>query len=701
MFQVRIISACCVFAATSCQIDSPNASFCSISFRFLVSHLPLIRTKVKSVLVTIAGTTASALGQIRQSLYDKTDGAESMERLNENGVCTWDEAVFSMVDSRTLFADADASQQHRFSLWGALFSNTFSSLVHSLLTTSFQSVHTSVVSTLRDSLANAPPVASILPHEAYRNTLKIATDLDRSLLKVSEDAHELLVHAEERVESERRLRQSLYVQTCEIMGRLICELRRMALRTENDTSDATKELIVGRLCFLLKFRLTSLRTLLSPDSSPASMHTTGGMISFVDLQSAFELADDDEDGLISFEEAMDAVESAFSGTPFHGAEMVRETLLLSAERKKSTAGQLSDASGTPTNVTLSELTLLTARGLRHDKAGALRAVQMSLDNIVVECFQRWAKSALSYTSRLFEEDISNFVVTASSVPNEEWLRIFSGSAGSPANTCRGVSPHVVGFLLDVGSALNMNTCPSDCLSPVPTTDYSSALGIITEDGKTVPTLTDTMRWALLDESVHVVTTLLEEAVTSEAGNDLEGSGVSALVQLHVDISLLKTCYLEKNRYGFGPKISTARSDTSTKRLEAVMRYTDQLLQKVCSLDALESLPSLTADKHKRVLETSDLFFCSLFGDDTSTSVSTAGELVGSAEGTEPLFHLPLASSRRFALLPVQADRSLNDIQLRGKYAKEKEEAMDRQETTSGNVISGGFGFLSNMLKTKK
>ena len=88
----------------------------------------------------------------------------------------------------------------------------FSSLVHSILSSSFHSVHRQVVATLRASLANAPPFMKILPHEAYRNTLRIASELDVALKKVSDDAHELLVHAEEREESERRLRQSLYVQ---------------------------------------------------------------------------------------------------------------------------------------------------------------------------------------------------------------------------------------------------------------------------------------------------------------------------------------------------------------------------------------------------------------------------------------------------------------------------------------------------------
>jgi len=656
--------------------------------------------------VNIAGTTASALGQIRQSLYDKTDGA--LHRLNENGVCTWDEAVFSMIDFRTVLnsADTDANQQDRFSLWGALFSQTFSSLVHSLLTTAFQSVHTSVISTLRESLANAPPVASILPHEAYRNTLKIATDLDRSLLKVSEDAHELLVHAEERVESERRLRQSLYVQTCEIMGRLVCELRRMAFRADEDTSDATKELIVGRLCFLLKFRLTSLKTLLAPDSSPASMQSTSGMISFVDLQSAFELADDDEDGLISFEEAVEVVDSAFSGTPFNGAEMIRETLLLSSEGNEAkSGGQLGAASGAPTNVALAELTLLTARGLRHARGGsesALGTIQMSLDDIVHESFQRWAKLSLESSAARFEECLNDFLLTASSVSSEEWQRMFSDvSGGAAPNSCRGVSPHVLSYLLDVAMTMNCNICPSDTMAPVPTTEYASSLGMATKEGEGVPTLMDNIRWALLCESFVGLSAMLEKAVTSEIGADLERSNVPALVQLHVDVSFVKTCFLEKNQNGFGPDESAKRAAAPTTHLETVIRYTDQVLKKACDRNTLASLSSITSEKHQRVLETSNLFFSSLFGDDTGASVSPAGELMGSAEGTEPLFHVPLASSRRFTLLPVQADRSLNDIQIRGKYAKEKEEDTERHDTRSGNVISGGFGFLSNMLKTKK
>jgi hypothetical protein len=187
---------------------------------------------------------------------------------------------------------------------------------------------------------------------------------------------------------------------------------------------------------------------------------------------------------------------------------------------------------------------------------------------------------------------------------------------------------------------------------------------------------------------------------SELGIDLEKSCVAGLTQLYVDVSFVKHCFVEKNRCGFGP-MSKERVDNMAKCLHSVLQYIVQLLNASCNSKYIESVQTLASLKHRRALESIDLFFSSFFGDDKNEGFSAAVEIMGSAEGTDPFFHLPLASSRRFALLPVQADRTISDIQIRGKYAKEKEEEMERRQTASGNVISGGFGFLSNMLKTKK
>lgn len=695
--------------------------------RFLAAHLPLIRTKVRSVLVTIAGTTASALGQIRQSLYDKTDGDECMQRLDNNGICTWDEALYGMVDSRAVHSHASSgtaavdSGNRRFSLWSALFSNTFSSLVHSLLTTSFESVHTRVVTTLRSSLANAPPLDAILPHEAYRNTLHIATELDHALLKVKDDAHELLVHAEERDESERRLQQSLYVQTCEILGRLVCELRRTAFRGKDDQSDATRELIVGRLCYLLKFRLTSLCTLLDPTSSPAAMQSTSGMISYVDLQSAFELADDNEDGLITFDEAMQAVESAFSGTQFHGAQMIKETLSIITADEEVKSGSAGPA-GAPLNVTLSELTLLTARGLRHENSGAesaLGTVQKALDDIVEGCFQEWAVSALDASAKSFDNSLCDFLTTASGAAEEEWQRIYAGSDSpqglsadgatrAPGSPVLGnVSPFVVGYVLNVASVLNRTTCPSDSLSPIPSIEYASSLGVASPDGKTIPTLMDTIRCTLLSQSMSSLLSLLGKAFDPDASSNggLDGCSASALVQIHLDVSFIGICFHERNNYGFGSGAAGANVAASSKReIEQLITRTDGLLRRSCDRATLASLPEMSSAKHQHVVESCDLFFSSLLGESSGSLASASGEidtgLGAPSASSAPFIHAPLPSSRRFALLAVQADRSLTDLQLRGKYMKDKEDTESHQEAMGGSVMSSGLGFLSSMLKKK-
>jgi len=742
--------------------------------RFLAAHLPLIRTKVKSVLMIIAGTTASKLGQIRQSLYDKTDGIECMNALDSSGVCTWDEAVSGMVDIRvvshgTSFAPAvgsgkisigddqgiAASNGHngqqssrRFSLWGALFSNTFSSLVHSLLTTSFHSVHARVVSTLRTSLARAPPFEYMLPHEAHRNALRIATDLDASLRKVSDDAHELLVHAEEREESERRLRQSLYVQTCEIMGRLLNELRRMLLVKQKE-EDAIKELIVGRLCHLLKFRLASLPNLLDPKSSPAVLAGLGGgkstgMISLMELSSSFDLADDDDDGLISIEEAMEAMESAFSGTHFHGAEMVRDTLLLSTSQSgagDTTNGVTNRTNGSftqnkqssaPQNVTLSELALLSAKGLRHDATGpqsALGTVQSSLDEIVTRCFRGWAQAALSPPLKSFKTKLRETIEVSSTVSDIEWRRMNGliekddddllkeihdqttsneGLAQRQKIVVGHLSPHFLSYLLAVAAVLNRSICPADSLPPVPSLDYAKALGICFSDEEETVNMLVTIRGSLLGEAVLSMSqSLKEEVYGTHGGADkseiLKQCSPSSLTQMLMDVKFVTRCFFERNQNGF---LSTSDfiDDSRGIMTQLSQRLSDSVNAAV--EDGL-SIDRAISERHSQVFESCGLFLSSIFGEDGNGKISPLSDNISNGVGgsslllSSSLVTNPLASSRRFTLLPIQAEKSLTELQLRGRYGKKvREEKESNKDVSSGNALGSGFGFLSSMLSTK-
>ena len=536
--------------------------------------------------------------------------------------------------------------------------------------------------------------------------MRIATDLDEALLKVSDDAHELLVHAEEREESERRLRQSLYVQTCEILGRLLCEVRRIVAEAgyeEKATSDGTRELIVGRLCYFLKFRLTSLPTLLDQESTPATVKaqsaSTVGMISYLDLESAFSLADDNDDGLISFAEAMDATESAFSGTQFHGSEMLRGTLFLSSTSKSSEGEEYLD-------VTLSELMLLTARGLRHGTGqySALGMVQKALDDIVANCFEKWADAALQPSLQSFSRKVSEFWKTAGTTNDEEWPAVHgeesiaTGVQSSAVfDKIVNVSPHTLGFVMNTSFIMNRTTTPADSLTTVPSMEYATALGISEE---TVPSLKDTFRGTLLRRSLYSYCAKLDDSLSIHG---VDTANTAAKMQFYLDVSFVKYCYIERNQHGFCGVVNSGESPSS--QIDALAEKANNLLSKSVSRATLLALPSMFSEKHTHVDEACDLFISSLFGSRSSVaSVSAAGDLdLGvptSATTQQPFCYTPLSSSRRFALLPIQNDRTLADLQLKGAYKKEKEEQERRQESIGGSVMSSGLGFFSSMLKKK-
>jgi hypothetical protein len=480
---------------------------------------------------------------------------------------------------------------------------------------------------------------------------------------VSKDAYELLVHAEEREESERRLRQSLYVQTCEILGRLVVEIRRIAV--DQALKNPNKDIIVGRLCYLLKYRLTSLPKLLDPTTIP----TTTGMISYVDLESAFSLADDDDDGVIRLQEAMQATESAFAGTQFQGAEMVRETLLLADDIDLSTE-----------SVTLHELVLLTARGLRHGESqrSALGTVQAALDAIVDPCLDRWGWQVASTT-----ESLNDIVTHASKVTDEEYYRLFSN--GEKQNV-PSVSPFIMGYLLKLVAVLNQTTTPSDALAP----PLESIRGTMASS----TAFLERIRLALLRQSMDRITTCWSEALD---GADLSAIGGNALKQFLVDVSFLQYCFLERNRYGLGSKSSATKN--AEKKLGDLVTRLDRLVSDKCSRASLISLPQGMKEKHHHALTVSDLLLSSLFGQSLDSGGSADSD-IGMGANAEPFFYSPLPSSRRFLLLPIQSDRSLNDLQLKTKYAKEKQDTDHRQESTTDSLMSSGLGFFSSMLKKK-
>ena len=84
---------------------------------------------------------------------------------------------------------------------------------------------------------------------------------------------------------------------------------------------------------------------------------------------------------------------------------------------------------------------------------------------------------------------------------------------------------------------------------------------------------------------------------------------------------------------------------------------------------------------------------------SSLADTDPGASATSASASAQLALSPLPSTRRFGLLPIQSDRSLAELQRRGKFGK-KDEDQNRQDSSSGGVMSSGLGFFSSMLKKK-
>jgi hypothetical protein len=206
------------------------------------------------------------------------------------------------------------------------------------------------------------------------------------------------------------------------------------------------------------------------------------------------------------------------------------------------------------------------------------------------------------------------------------------------------------------------------------------------EGK-IPTIMDTVRHALLRRCVTTITFTLDQSLRSPptSQSSLTSIGKAAAKQLFVDVACVKASFADRHGFGQGDDI--------------IYRELSQLVDKVSThCGQMADIPILQVeDLVKAVFTGSNAWLTSLLGESIATSISATddSDLSLSSSTSTPIFRMPLVSSVRFNVLPVQADRSLNEIQLREKYAKEKE--APRSESLGGSVMSSGLGFMSSGL----
>jgi hypothetical protein len=222
---------------------------------------------------------------------------------------------------------------------------------------------------------------------------------------------------------------------------------------------------------------------------------------------------------------------------------------------------------------------------------------------------------------------------------------------------------------------------------------------------------DTIRRALLKKAVQSLADLADEEISrtlsDSAGiaadsaaprTSLEQSCPSALIQLHVDLGFLLLCFFQRNLHGFG----TADMMDAKLSLEKLSGAADHLLRKNHHVE-ISTLHGAIEDTHRHVLDVCDLLLSSLFGEDSAARSLSSDLNLGipsSGSNVTPLFQPPLPSSRRFALLPIQNDRSISELQRRGKLGKNKVVSSDTLQEAGSGVIGSGLGFFSSLYKKK-
>ena len=270
-----------------------------------------------------------------------------------------------------------------------------------------------------------------------------------------------------------------------------------------------------------------------------------------------------------------------------------------------------------------------------------------------------------------------------------------------------VSPHFLSYLLAVATVLNRSICPADSLPPVSSLDYAKSLGICFSEGDEIVNMMVTIRGSLLGEAVLSMSqSLKEEVCDSHGGADkseiLKECSPSSLIQLLMDVRFVNRCFFERNQNGF---LSTSDfiDDSRGIMTQLSQRLSDYV--KAAVEDGL-SVDRAISERHSQVFVSCGLFLSSIFGEDDHDKHSSLSDFVSNGVGgtslllSSSLVTNPLTSSRRFTLLPIQAEKSLTELQLRGRYKKVREEKESNKDVSSGNALGSGFGFLSSMLSTK-
>jgi len=251
----------------------------------------------------------------------------------------------------------------------------------------------------------------------------------------------------------------------------------------------------------------------------------------------------------------------------------------------------------------------------------------------------------------------------------EWERLYG-------NCARCISTSLFSYTLHVANIFGRYTCPSDVLCPVPSEEYSSSLGLGSLDS--IASLREILRQALLSHAITKIISIYNGIFAVDGDKFRSNNAIGS--QLAMDIYFVSEHMIPSNN---------ANGLSSSHRLKNLLLNPQGLNDSNFEAYSNESLA------------TSGLLLSALMTSSSKPEIATFSEVdLDSFErsrvaGTR---NMPLQSSRRFPLLPVQSDKSLADLQVRGQRTDRDRKA--KEPMPAGNVVSSGLGFLSSMLKKK-
>ena len=325
------------------------------------------------------------------------------------------------------------------------------------------------------------------------------------------------------------------------------------------------------------------------------------------------------------------------------------------------------------DISFEELTLFCTRGLSHTSKrnpfNARLVIKTALSALFESCMDVWAGVVVAIHGEVLRSTIINDL----SINSVEANCANSDDVYEPDK----VSSCVMRFFLGISSDLMRSMCPADLQSGI---SLSLSTNIVIS-----------MQRQLLQKSCVTFFNIIEsDALSSLLRNDLKSE--IALIQLWYDVKFTLECYARAKAGLTGDEIKCLE-----KQVVAIESLIDPMSMEIVS-SSINGTSITSSHSVSCSIFTEALFHTEL----NHSSIETSSLDVGS-KGRESFVStslIPVPSTRRFLLLPIQDERQDLLLELRRTDTEDinnGQKGMSKGDVNNNPLSKSSFGFLSSML----